>query len=61
MKLTVSQSPDGTFDVIDESGAKLCGGFATNAAAWGWIDRTDNAAMEDEERRRRIQTSFAEQ
>jgi hypothetical protein len=42
-----------------KSGSGFFGPFATNAEAWADIDRVTKDGIEDEERRRRIDTAFA--
>ena len=57
---TVVRNERDTFDVVEDDGETVRSGFITQADAWAWIDRQEQDALADEERRRRIQTAFAE-
>lgn len=53
----VSTRDDGAFEIKNEAGAVVAGPFATNAAAWGWIDRNTFEGRDDVDRVNRIRTS----
>lgn len=57
--MSVEQDADGAWWVVDGK-KKLAGPFDTNAAAFKWVDRNDRRASEDEDRRLRIATAFAD-
>ncbi len=42
--MTVVQTEDGTYKVVDGDGA-LAWGFETSSAAWRWIDRHDGSPL----------------
>ena len=52
--MRVSQSPDGTWRVIDDDEQPIAVGFKTNAEAWKWFDRQDYQSIKDENTRRRV-------
>ena len=42
--MTVAQSSDGTWAVIDDEGSVLVSGLTTHAAVQRWLDRRDRPA-----------------
>ncbi|MFN7090703.1 MAG: hypothetical protein ACK4P4_09165 [Allorhizobium sp.] len=42
--LNVTRNDDGQFEITDQGGKVVEGGFDTNAAAWGALDKLDRAA-----------------
>jgi hypothetical protein len=59
-QMRVEKEQDGLFAVYSDSNQLLKGGFPTNASAWRWADDNDEQAINDNERRVRIRTAFAE-
>lgn len=53
----VSPTQAGLHGVVDENGALVADGFATNESAWRWIDKHSDEGLADTERVRRIRTS----
>jgi hypothetical protein len=49
------------WEVVDDDGNVVAGGFRSNAEAWAWIDRRDPEHHEDVDRQRRIRAAFSKE
>jgi hypothetical protein len=58
--MRVEQESDGTWAIVDFAGVAVVRGFATNSAAWKWIDEHDKNAEQMEETRRRISIAIGQ-
>jgi hypothetical protein len=52
--VTVKQQDSGAWIVAEPTGTIIAGPFATNAAAWSWLDRHADAGHADDDHRANV-------
>lgn len=55
---TVTRAEDGTWEIVDDDGGVIQGGFRTNAEAWKYFDRHDRREVAAENVRRSVSYHF---